>query len=102
MPPSARKSSVGAARRAVTKSHIPYRGDDHTVGRKTGISVREVPRDSDGFEPFEQVMGQLKGKTPRKKKKPVPEEQEDDGEDGEMSMDVESQSRSAFCSFVFE
>ncbi|KAJ6622951.1 Mif2/CENP-C like-domain-containing protein [Mycena sp. CBHHK59/15] len=93
MPPSARKSSVGAARRAVRKSHVPYRGDDPTVGRKTGISVQPVPRGSDGFEPFDQIIGQANGHSPsrKRKKKSVPQEEEDeDDEDGEMSMDVDS------------
>ncbi|KAJ7137942.1 Mif2/CENP-C like-domain-containing protein [Mycena epipterygia] len=94
MPPSARKSSVGAARRAGQKSHVPYRGDDPNVGRKTGILVQPVPRGSDGFEPFDQLIGQVRDAAPRKrKKKSVPqdaEEDEDDDEDGEMSMDVDS------------
>ncbi|KAJ7745502.1 Mif2/CENP-C like-domain-containing protein [Mycena olivaceomarginata] len=54
---SGRKSSIGGAR--LLKSHVPYRGDDPTVGRKTGISVAPVPRGSDGFEPFEELMGQI-------------------------------------------
>ena len=96
MPPSARKSSVGAARRAGQKSHVPYRGDDPTVGKKTGISVQPVPRGSDGFEPFDQLIDQLKEHEPartRKKKKSVPQDrEEDEDEDGEMSMDVDSAS----------
>ncbi|KAJ6526231.1 Mif2/CENP-C like-domain-containing protein [Mycena vulgaris] len=94
MPPSARKSSVGAARRAGQKSHVPYRGDDPTVGKKTGISVQPVPRGSDGFEPFDQLMGQLgeeHAPKRKRKKKSVPQEEDDeDDEDGEMSMDVDS------------
>ncbi|KAJ7453078.1 Mif2/CENP-C like-domain-containing protein [Mycena latifolia] len=96
MPPSARKSSVGAARRAGQKSHVPYRGDDPTVGKKTGISVPHLPLDSDGFEPFDQLIGQLgeqhepKRTRKRKKKSSVPQEDDEDDEDGEMSMDVDS------------
>ncbi|KAJ7087547.1 Mif2/CENP-C like-domain-containing protein [Mycena belliarum] len=97
MPPSARKSSVGAARRAEQKTHVPYRGDDPTVGKKTGISVQPVPRGSDGFEPFDQLMGQLgEAHAPRrtrkkKKRSSVSQADEDeDDEDGEMSMDVDS------------
>lgn len=97
MPPSARQSSVGAARRAVQKSHVPYRGLDPTVGRKTGISIQPVPRGSDGFEPFDQVMEQLPKQHPSRtrKKKSIPQEEDDedeDDEDGEMSMDVDSMS----------
>ncbi|KAJ7706854.1 Mif2/CENP-C like-domain-containing protein [Mycena rosella] len=96
MPPSARKSSVGAARRAVQKSHVPYRGDDPTVGKRTGISVQPVARGSDGFEPFDQLIGQLSEHEPLKKKKKrkksisQEEDEEEDDEDGEMSMDVDS------------
>ena len=101
MPSSARKSSVGTARRAIQKAHIPYRGDNPEVGKKTGIAVQHVQRKSDGFEPFEEVMQQADGRTPprRRKKKPVVY-QEDDGEDdqysdeddeyGEMSMQLDS------------
>ncbi|KAJ7029408.1 Mif2/CENP-C like-domain-containing protein [Mycena alexandri] len=99
MPPSARKSSVGAARRATQKSHVPYRGDDPTVGRRTGISVQSVPRGSDGFEPFEKLIDEHAPTKLRKKRKVVAHDEEDeeeqdedqyDDEDGEMSMDVDS------------
>ncbi|KAF8205489.1 Mif2/CENP-C like-domain-containing protein [Mycena galopus ATCC 62051] len=95
MAPSARKSSIGATRRP--KSHVPYRGDDPTVGRKTGISVQPVPRGSDGFEPFEELIGQI-NEPPRKRMRHSSQEDEEmddyddkeDDEDGEMSMDVDS------------
>ncbi|KAJ7264854.1 Mif2/CENP-C like-domain-containing protein [Mycena haematopus] len=95
MAPSARQSSIGAARRQ--KSHVPYRGDDPFVGRKTGISVQPVPRGSDGFEAFEDIMDQIH-EPPRKRIRKstqgddANEEDEDneDDEDGEMSMDVDS------------
>ncbi|KAJ7193796.1 Mif2/CENP-C like-domain-containing protein [Mycena pura] len=96
MPPSARKSSIGAARRAGQKSHVPYRGDDPFVGRKTGISIQPVLRNSDGFEPFDQILGQGLPARKRKKKSVHEDEDEDDNdedqydEDGEMSMDVDS------------
>ncbi|KAJ7841776.1 Mif2/CENP-C like-domain-containing protein [Mycena leptocephala] len=94
MPPSARKSSVGAARRANQKSHVPYRGDDPMVGRKTGISVQPIARGSDGFEPFDELMGQINEEhaptRPRKKKKSSIREDDEDDEDGELSMDVDS------------
>ncbi|KAJ6499184.1 Mif2/CENP-C like-domain-containing protein [Mycena sanguinolenta] len=93
MPPSARKSSVGTARRQ--KSHVPYRGDDPFVGRKTGIAVQPVALGSDGFEPFEDLMDQIH-EPPRKKMRKSTrgddedEEEDEDDEDGEMSMDVDS------------
>ncbi|KAJ7154180.1 Mif2/CENP-C like-domain-containing protein [Mycena filopes] len=100
MPPSARKSSVGAARRATQKSHVPYRGDDPTVGRRTGLSVTNVPRGSDGFEPFDKLIDEHAPARLRKKKRSIAQddEEEDDEEekdeyddgDGEMSMDVDS------------
>ncbi|KAJ2930701.1 hypothetical protein H1R20_g6395, partial [Candolleomyces eurysporus] len=103
MPSSARKSSVGTARRAIQKAHIPYRGDNPEVGKKTGIAVQHVQRKSDGFEPFEEVMQQADGRTPprpkgRKKKSVVYEDDDDedeqysdeDDEYGEMSMQLDS------------
>ncbi|KAG6848207.1 hypothetical protein H0H93_002319 [Arthromyces matolae] len=96
MPTSARKSSLGAARRGQQKAHIPYRGDNPEVGKKTGIAVRHVERKSDGFEPFDELMEQADHRTPpklkvtkkRKQSIPVPEEEPD--EYGEMSMDIDS------------
>ncbi|KAJ7355819.1 Mif2/CENP-C like-domain-containing protein [Mycena albidolilacea] len=90
---SGRKSSIGGAR--LQKSHVPYRGDDPTVGRKTGISVAPVPRGSDGFEPFEELIGQIHDSgRPRKRVRRSSErgdgEDEEEDEDGEMSMDVDS------------
>ncbi|KAF5323949.1 hypothetical protein D9611_008281 [Ephemerocybe angulata] len=105
MPSSARKSSLGTSRRALQKAHIPYRGDNPEVGKKTGIAVQHVQRMSDGFEPFEEVLQQADGRTPprprgRKKSSVVrydddeddddDEEQYDDDEYGEMSMQLDS------------
>ncbi|KAF5313505.1 hypothetical protein D9611_008548 [Ephemerocybe angulata] len=107
MPSSARKSSLGTSRRALQKAHIPYRGDNPEVGKKTGIAVQHVQRMSDGFEPFEEVLQQADGRTPprprgRKKSSMVrydddededeDEEQYDEDEDeyGEMSMQLDS------------
>ena len=50
------------------KAHIPYRGDNPEVGKKTGIAVQHVARRSDGFEPFEQVLQQANGRTPPRPK----------------------------------
>ncbi|KAG6809149.1 hypothetical protein H0H92_001399 [Tricholoma furcatifolium] len=94
--PSVRKSSIGAARRQTQKAHIPYRGDNPEVGKKTGVAVRHVERKSDGFEPFDELMEQADERTPpvlkvaKKKKHSLPTPQEDDDEYGEMSMDIES------------
>lgn len=62
--PMARKSSVDPTRRPLTKAHIPYRADDFTHGKKTGVTVREVDRRSDGFEPFGELLTQADGLTP--------------------------------------
>jgi centromere protein C len=89
----ARKSSIGTARRGPQKAHIPYRGDNPEVGKKTGIAVQHVERKSDGFEPFEEVMQQADKRTPpkpkgRKRKSSIPPQEELD-EDGEMSMELD-------------
>ncbi|KAF9532781.1 Mif2/CENP-C like-domain-containing protein [Crepidotus variabilis] len=95
MPTSARKSSTGGARRLTQKAHIPYRGDNPEVGKKTGIAVGHVERKSDGFEPFEEVMQRADGLTPprkRVKRKSVAAAEEDDYDDydGEQSMQIDS------------
>ncbi|KAG1890829.1 Mif2/CENP-C like-domain-containing protein [Suillus subluteus] len=89
-----RKSSIGS-RRGPPKKHIPFRADNLALGKKTGIAVRYVGRDSDEFEPFDEVIKQADDRTPprvksRKKKAavtPVPKVDEYD-EDGEMSMEL--------------
>ncbi|KAF9014255.1 Mif2/CENP-C like-domain-containing protein [Cyathus striatus] len=98
MPSSARKSSLGAGgRRGPQKPHVPYRGDNPEVGKKTGIAVRHVERKSDGFEPFEEIMMQADKRTPPRPKwrksvngngKRGREIVEED-EDGEMSMELD-------------
>lgn len=99
MPTSARKSSLGGgARNRTQKAHIPYRGDNPEVGKKTGIAVQHVERKSDGFEPFAELLQQADGRTPprpRIRKKSVPNaerHQEDyyDDDYGEMSMQLDS------------
>ncbi|OAX41543.1 hypothetical protein K503DRAFT_767558 [Rhizopogon vinicolor AM-OR11-026] len=89
-----RKSSIGS-RRGPPKKHIPFRADDLRLGKKTGIAVQYVGRDSDEFEPFDELMKQADDRTPprvksRKKRvsvAAVPEYDEYD-EDGEMSMEL--------------
>lgn len=100
MSTSARKSSIGGARRGPQKAHIPYRGDNPEVGKKTGIAVRHVERKSDGFEPFEEIMQQADKRTPpkpkgRKKKSTIPVLDQDLDEDGEMSMELDDSELSA-------
>ncbi|KAJ7124803.1 Mif2/CENP-C like-domain-containing protein [Mycena crocata] len=75
----------------------PYRGDDPSVGKKTGMKIARVERTSDGFEPFNDLLSQANTRTPprRKKKKSVPranedEDEEEDDEDGEESMEIDS------------
>ncbi|KAG2749841.1 hypothetical protein P692DRAFT_20832737 [Suillus brevipes Sb2] len=90
-----RKSSIGS-RRGPPKKHIPFRADDLGLGKKTGIAVEYVGRDSDEFEPFDEVIKQADNRTPPRVKShkkrapvvtPVPEVDEYD-EDGEMSMEL--------------
>jgi centromere protein C len=108
MPTSARKSSLGVNRRALPKAHIPYRGDNPNVGKKTGIAIKHIERKSDGFEPFDEILGQADKRTPPRLKKRKSsmagkryrdwdtdededdEQRYDDDEYGEMSMDVDS------------
>lgn len=99
MPKTPRKSSLGGiSRRGPLKAHIPYRGDNPEVGKKTGITVQHVERQSDGFEPFEELLQQADGRTPprpKKKRKSLsvaPHQDEDEyGDDGgEESMQLDS------------
>jgi centromere protein C len=101
MPTSARKSSVGpASRRGPQKPHVPYR-ESVEIGKKTGIAVEHVQRKSDGFEPFEDVIGQADKRTPpkvknTKKKRLVSPIYEDEDEDGEMSMEMDDSALHSF------
>ncbi|KAJ3552142.1 hypothetical protein NM688_g4308 [Phlebia brevispora] len=95
MPTSARKSSMGGSRRGPQK-YIPYHADDLQRGKRTGIAVGYVDRNSDEFEPFDQVIRQADLRTPPKpkmhsKKKRAPKTPVVDweDEDGEMSMELE-------------
>ncbi|KAF7367315.1 CENP-C-C domain-containing protein [Mycena sanguinolenta] len=81
--------------RTPSKPHIPYRGDDPAVGKKTGLKIPSIPRRSDGYEPFNDLLSQAVTPPPRPKKKRVSEaeeedEDEEDDEFGEASMDVDS------------
>ncbi|KAJ7169423.1 Mif2/CENP-C like-domain-containing protein [Mycena filopes] len=83
------------------KAHVPYRGDNFDVGKKTGFKVARAERTADGYEKFDDLLSQANGRTPpRRKKKSMPrvseggededDEDEDEDEDGEASMDVDS------------
>ncbi|KAF5373880.1 hypothetical protein D9758_000637 [Tetrapyrgos nigripes] len=93
-----RKSSIGNLRRGPPKAHIPYRGDNRDVGRKTGVKIQGVDPGSDGFEPFENVIGQVDNMTPyhvknKKRGSLAPDEldpEEEDDDQGEMSMVIDS------------
>ncbi|KAJ7693573.1 Mif2/CENP-C like-domain-containing protein [Mycena rosella] len=80
--------------RTPSKPHVPYRGDDPSVGKKTGVKVPRVERTSDGYEPFQDLLSQANSRTPpRRKKKSIPrgdDEDEQDDDDEEVSMDVDS------------
>jgi len=105
MPTSTRKSSLGNLRRGPQKAHIPYRGDNPEVGKKTGIAVQHVERKSDGFEPFDELIQAADGLTPpqrraRKSSLAARLQDYDDDEDGEQSMQIESTWWCSLCSFV--
>lgn len=65
--PDMSRNSLGASRRGPQK-YVPYRADDLRQGKRTGIAVAYVQHSSDGFEPFEDVMGQADLRTPPKPK----------------------------------
>ena len=88
---------MGLNRRGPQK-YIPYRADDLEHGKRTGLAVGIVERDSDGFEPFEKLMGQADLRTPpkakvqRKKRLPkakTPVAQEEEYEEEDMELDSE-------------
>ncbi|KAF7289013.1 CENP-C-C domain-containing protein [Mycena chlorophos] len=97
----AKQSSVGPGgrRTGIDKAHVPFRGNDPSVGRKTGIRIQEVARNSDGFEDFNGFLDQqyvgveaptqrkTKGKGKAKKGKDVDQEMDDD-DDPDDAMDV--------------
>ena len=92
MPTSARKSSIGGGRRNVLKAHVPFRGDNPGVGKKTGVAVDPVTRRPDGFEAFEDIIQQADKRTPPKvknKKRKLAAASPEDDEYGEMSMDMD-------------
>ena len=89
--PAAPRKSTGTARNS--KKHIPYRHDDLQHGKRTGMAVDVVDRNSDDFEPFDKLLSQADTRTPPrvkgKRKSLVPSPVYED-EDGEMSMDIAS------------
>ncbi|KAF8136651.1 Mif2/CENP-C like-domain-containing protein [Boletus edulis] len=87
-----RKSSLGT-RRGPPRQHVPFRADDLARGKKTGMTVAYVDRNSDEFEPFEQVIKQADDRSPprikhKKKRVSIAPPVEEVDEDGEMSMDL--------------
>ncbi|KAF7778435.1 hypothetical protein Agabi119p4_2780 [Agaricus bisporus var. burnettii] len=94
MPSSARKSSISSARRSIQKAHVPYRGDNLEVGKRTGVQIPRIERRSDGFEPFEELLREADKRTPPRvkgirKSKPAVRQTALDEADGEMSMDID-------------
>jgi centromere protein C len=98
MPTSARKSSLGASRRAQQRAHFPFRADDLGRGKRTGLPVPTVEHKSDDFEPFDEILSHAdtrpswrgQNKRPgssRKRKSIAPLYEDDDG--GEMSMELD-------------
>ncbi|KAJ6604173.1 Mif2/CENP-C like-domain-containing protein [Mycena vulgaris] len=70
------------------KPHIPYRGDDPSVGKKTGIKVARVERTSDGYERFNDLLSQANSRTPpRRKKKSIPRDDEEDDDENDEDED---------------
>jgi centromere protein C len=98
MPTSARKSSLGASRRAQQRAHLPFRADDLGRGKRTGLPVPTIEHKSDDFEPFDEILshadtrtawhGQNKRPGSNKKRKSVAPVFEDD-EGVEMSMELD-------------
>lgn len=98
MPTSARKSSLGASRRAQQRAHQPFRADDLGRGKRTGLPVPTIEHKSDDFEPFDEILshadtraswhGQNKRPGSNKKRKSVAPVFEDD-EGVEMSMELD-------------
>lgn len=96
MPTSARKSSLGASRRAQQRAHQPFRADDLGRGKRTGLPVPTIEHKSDDFEPFDEILshadtraawhGQNKRPASNKKRKSIAPVFEDDVE---MSMELD-------------
>ncbi|EKM55234.1 uncharacterized protein PHACADRAFT_255701 [Phanerochaete carnosa HHB-10118-sp] len=86
---------MGLNRRGPQK-YIPYRADDLEHGKRTGLAVGIIEHDSDGFEPFEKLMGQADLRTPpkpkvqgkRRRPKAPPVVREEDDDEGEVSMEL--------------
>jgi centromere protein C len=101
MPTSARKSSLGASRRAQQRAHLPFRADDLGRGKRTGLPVPTIEHKSDDFEPFDEILshaaawhGQNKRPGSNKKRKSVaPVYEDDDGVEMSMELDDFGESR---------
>jgi len=98
MPTSARKSSLGASRRAQQRAHLPFRADDLGRGKRTGLPVPTIEHKSDDFEPFDEILSHADTRTAwhrqnkrpgsnKKRKSVAPVYEEDDG--GDMSMELD-------------
>jgi centromere protein C len=108
MPTSARKSSLGASRRAQQRAHLPFRADDLGRGKRTGLPVPTIETKSDDFEPFDKILshadtrtawhGQNKRPGSNKKRKSVAPVSEDD-EAVEMSMEVDDYGEGVMSSY---
>ena len=98
-------SGIAGRRGGAQKKYIPYRADDLQHGKRTGLAVGPVERDSDGFEPFEKLMGQADLRTPprargparrrqqstKKKGKEAAAQQQQEVDEEEEDMDIDSE-----------
>lgn len=110
MPTSARKSSLGASRRAQQRAHLPFRADDLGRGKRTGLPVPTIEHKSDDFEPFDEILshadtrtawhGQNKRPGSNRKRKSVAPVFEDD-EGVEMSMELDDFGEWRPCSVAY-
>ncbi|KAK7051277.1 mitotic fidelity of chromosome transmission-related protein [Paramarasmius palmivorus] len=91
-----RRSSTGT-RRGPPKPHVPFRGENHNVAKRTGVTIQQTEVGSDGFEPFEDVFKQadtltpyqVKGKKKRKESLPQDDLYDEDDGGGEEDMEID-------------
>ncbi|KAF9034417.1 hypothetical protein BDZ89DRAFT_1157975 [Hymenopellis radicata] len=75
--------------------HLPRSHQTRSTEQRTGVLIREVERQSDGFEDFGDLMQQVDPRTPplkrrkRKQSEPQPEQEPEFDEDGEKSMEID-------------